>query len=46
MNETGYVIVYEHFGFTTQLPPAPVHKFAPGIFSWKHLVVLLKFLAF
>ena len=40
-----WVIVYQHFGFTTQLPPPPVYKFGNRYATYKKLLVtLLKFL--
>lgn len=38
-----YVIVYKHFGFTTQLPPAPVYHYHKRDY-WKHVLFLLKIL--
>ena len=36
-----YVMVYKHFGFTTQIPPAPVFHFTS---KWKYVLLLLKIL--
>ena len=36
-----YVIVYQHFGFTTQLPPAPLHTYKKV--QWgKYLLLVMK----
>ena len=36
-----WVMVYKHRGFTTQIPPAPIHKFKS---RWKYVVLFLKLL--
>ena len=36
-----WVMVYKHFGFTTQIPPAPVYRFQS---RWKYVVLFLKLL--
>ena len=38
-----YVIVYKHFNFTTQLPPAPVYTFKKRNY-WKAVLFLIKIL--
>ena len=45
MKKHDFVIVYNHGGFTTQLPPAPVYKFKNKYHLYKKvLTALLKFL--
>ena len=36
-----YVMVYNHHGFTTQIPPAPVYMHKS---KWKYVMLLLKLL--